>query len=859
MTSNPFSQDPEERQAQALYDFLRGLLPQDDPDVPADEAALGKALHALAQETQASEQFDASLQEILQAEARRRRSKAAVGRLGRTLGWAAVVLALVVGLGWAIRNLLPQPAALGTSTVVGPGVATASPTGCPSVTYVVEQGDTFNKIASDFGVTVETIRSANPASADALMVGQVLSIPRCSPGVLPPSTPLPTLAAMPLPTEALQVYTSPNLPDIEIVMQAEFPETPAEVNLYEQITWEKMTVESAGAAASQMGLPGTAYQPAMLYNSGPLQYIFTDGFGRVTFTDNVFQYHYDRDLSAIQPGEPAVALSEAQIAQIEAFLKGRGMLDFPYQIDGSSSEQIPGRVSFLQLLDGLPVRFSYIDASSYTVQADAQGQVLSMDVYRMNFKPLGSFAIRSPQDAWQKVISPDLQMGMEMSKRSPFSGWYIFQRSHPVRQQVEFYGYLEVLKPVEAGGTPQFFIDQVPLRGNTQGMAEVIEPQLFVQAWGEFQPGETGQRLFQVEGWQASPLPHEEKIGVVQHEGDKAYLVTDTQKLLLPDLPAKVKDGDQVSASGVVLQEPEPTIEWEWLNPHPFGGGGGGGGPSLFDLNLSGTPAALPTPYAVATAPAGQRLEDVTGTPIVTIHHYADGSSKVTADMYIEPATDQLEGVTLRFEGPGAAGIEAYHLLPVRIWGSFTGQSAGLIYTFNLERYEPVYPGVKMQAWLGELKEATIEGKRVALLTAQDGKQYVLNSSLNDGYDLSWLLAGTPVTLEGAVFPDQNLGGYPILQNYYGFSPAGGIKDVSQYQLKHTIPLVSNETGSASMPSRAVIEKIELVYRTEDWRYEDFDPTLPVYVQPMWRFVGRYPDGSYFEILVQALVDIYLK
>ena len=86
MSSNLNSQDPEavssaaERQAQALYDFLHGLLPQDDPDVPAGEAELGKALRALADETQPGEEFDASLQEVLQAEARRGRSKAAVGR-----------------------------------------------------------------------------------------------------------------------------------------------------------------------------------------------------------------------------------------------------------------------------------------------------------------------------------------------------------------------------------------------------------------------------------------------------------------------------------------------------------------------------------------------------------------------------------------------------------------------------------------------------------------------------------------------------------------------------------------------------------------------------------------------------------
>ena len=127
MSSNLNSHDPnaalsnEERQAQALYDFLHGILPQDDPDVPASEAELGKALRSLADETQPGDEFNASLQEVLQMEARSKKSRAIIGSLGRTVGWAAVLLVLVLGLGWAIRNLLPQPPALETGTQVGPG------------------------------------------------------------------------------------------------------------------------------------------------------------------------------------------------------------------------------------------------------------------------------------------------------------------------------------------------------------------------------------------------------------------------------------------------------------------------------------------------------------------------------------------------------------------------------------------------------------------------------------------------------------------------------------------------------------------------------------------------------------------
>ncbi len=54
-------------------------------------------------------------------------------------------------------------------------------------TYIVDPGDTFNKIASNCGTTVSAITSANPGVTEPLKTGQALTVP----GVTYNSTPIP--------------------------------------------------------------------------------------------------------------------------------------------------------------------------------------------------------------------------------------------------------------------------------------------------------------------------------------------------------------------------------------------------------------------------------------------------------------------------------------------------------------------------------------------------------------------------------------------------------------------------------------------------------------------------------------------
>jgi LysM repeat protein len=71
----------------------------------------------------------------------------------------------------------PASVAASASAVAAPSatpVVTPAPT---PRTYVVQQGDTLNEIATQFGTTAQAIRNANGITGDTINVGQVLIIP----------------------------------------------------------------------------------------------------------------------------------------------------------------------------------------------------------------------------------------------------------------------------------------------------------------------------------------------------------------------------------------------------------------------------------------------------------------------------------------------------------------------------------------------------------------------------------------------------------------------------------------------------------------------------------------------------------
>jgi LysM repeat protein len=85
-------------------------------------------------------------------------------------------------------------AAASASTGATGGIAAADVAGTGK-TYSVKSGDSLTKIASEFGVSVRALRSANNLKTDKIVVGQKLTIPAKSSAQPSTSTPAPSTAA----------------------------------------------------------------------------------------------------------------------------------------------------------------------------------------------------------------------------------------------------------------------------------------------------------------------------------------------------------------------------------------------------------------------------------------------------------------------------------------------------------------------------------------------------------------------------------------------------------------------------------------------------------------------------------------
>jgi hypothetical protein len=797
------------RQADALFKALNGQINPDDPDLPRQEADLAGSLRELAHEIHTDPRFKAGLEARLKNTAGQKaaRSRFSLRSLGLGLSWIALGALLLIGLGWAIQNLLPRPA--------GPVPVVATSTGQPT-------------------------RSTDPIGVETAQ---------------PSDNPTPVSTAMPpTPVPAAPSFTSDLYPGIEWLVPVPFPEAPNTVTLYLQQPAETITIDGARAMAAKLGVTGGVYQmPSEA--TGQLVYVIANSKQRVTFINSPNNFDYIADNTTVLQKSSSLPPVEQQIAAATEFLESHGLLDFPYQVD--TSQFHPGMVGFSPKLDDLPVYYNNLGPALINVTINAQGQVALVNYQLFASQPLGEYPIRTAQDALQKAFSTSTVSGVEMTGASYTPNTYrSWQREHPVGQPVDLYGYPEVLQPAEPGTAPFVSLNNYQLLGNVEPLTQAYQPGKFFHVWGQFQTGEQGEHIFQLDGWEVSLYPDITYEGLIQRQGDLAYFLTQGKQLLLPELPADAPEAITVTVRGVEVSQPELKMDWSEVMFGGGGGGGGGGGVAFAELNLDGlgaTPEPLPTP----PVQNGQRIDGLRGNIYVVIHQYTDGVRKADVTFYTDDTSAFPQGLNAYLEGAGLAGIEAYHNLPVRIWGTVTNASTLLPY-IQVERYEPVYPDITRQAWLGTAESVVLEGQPVLRFASQDGEQFILSSSINPSEDYTIGEPGEALIIEGVLYPEETYAGYPVITDMSAIL-AGDRTNLDGYELSSSKPTVIQETTQAGVLQKATVDKIELIYQTV-WR-QSMSPqdAPPTYLQPVWRFTGHYEDGSTFDIMVQALTDEYLK
>jgi LysM repeat protein len=349
------------------------------------------------------------------------------------------------------------------------------------------------------------------------------------------------------------------------------------------------------------------------------------------------------------------------------------------------------------------------------------------------------------------------------------------------------------------------------------------------------------------------------------------------------------------------------------------GQGGGGGGSSFLKLNLSGAPVPFPTstPQYIVTSgstyivqendtlssiaeyfgitleqltqannlsdaniintgqvllipeiPSSQRtvsqkIDGVRGLLNVTIYNESDSSKRAEYTlMYIPKGQNGVYALTL--EGDNLQLLQSYQNRPIEIWGTVDhyDQQTGLP-VVKIERYQIPFPTLQFQILRGKQKIISIAGQSLTLFTTEDGMEYI--QTMPTGSPSSPIVenAEGDVLVEALIVPDEVIEGYPVIRV---FSSGMAINPQNGETVELTVTAdqiyTINETPQSLktyVPPTATIERVDLVYHVRYPPYAMVDPAAGMqYLQPAWRFYGRYSDGSEFEILVQALKQDFL-
>ncbi|RPI90880.1 MAG: LysM peptidoglycan-binding domain-containing protein [Chloroflexi bacterium] len=694
----------------------------------------------------------------------------------------------------------------------------------------------------------------------------------------------------------------------KLFMNAQYPDSPAQVSIYTLLDTQPATAEFAQTLAGRFGIESEVYltegqmpdETAFMVTDGKQQLvIYTEN--HYTYTSDIVEYSRNRGGF---PNDNAETI-------IQEYVSTHGF-DFDFRVEprGWSGSYLVQQLS----QDGLPI----IGSSAYVALRE-NGEILHMDVSLIDYEtvPVGSYGILTAEEALRQLID-DSAVGVISGGGSvpdpnlePPRFWY---HDYPDDQTVTVYGEIASHKAVDTGVPAILLIDNVPLTGNTSGL-EALEGSRFIQATGQFSI-ENGVRKFNADTWDqnveltcASGAAHragEQIIVTSEGEGTTEYTLVDPPA----DLPLDTElPNSQLISCGVVV---DGQFYWRDISYFPDSsqmGGGGGGGGYFYGLNLSGTPILFPT---VEPTPSGYSPEELAGflqytvQPGDTLEKIADSHNVAAED--IVRANDMQDtlivvGSTLilpvthleaergivqvqifeNSEGRQRTQYlffsenESYYQLrgddleplkkvvnrPIRIWGNTSPNEAGMP-ILNLEKFEIIYPDLQFQILTGTQESKELNGEEVVLFTT-GGITYI-QMDPNGGYPgYNYFEGAEEVNIETLRVPDETYAGYPAIRVFNvgaAIDPATG--DPLELQpIAGEIEVMPDPWGDREPYSSPdmIIEKLELVYYFVDPSYEEegSEPAeTQTYLQPVWRFEGHSEGGDEVTLDVQALRQEYL-
>jgi hypothetical protein len=770
----------------------------------------------------------------------------------RSFSWVVLAALFVFALSWVFRNLTPKP--------------------------TISQSQTTTPAATRVAVATTAITATLEAAPTPIET----QAPTLTPSLASTVTP-----------SVLTSGASPIFPNLNFSLGVALPDGPGTTGVYTQPYPQSASAENVRQLALRLGLDAPLYSYQGEGNN-PI-YIVSDGFRWLNVssgTADIFSYYGDyHNILSTSGDAPSY---EQALAGATASLEKLGLLDMPYTTEPLPDK--PGGVRFSRTLDDRPLVYGIGSNPSLVdlvVVMGSDGQVKELDYSARHFQKSGDYLILSAQQAWQAFLQSQTSRHIRYvvnpaPPQTPHRSWI---RYYPAGQRVDLYGYPWVLKPVDAGEAQLVMISNLnlPVTSWVADFPNRVTPYKFLHLWGQLQPDDQGRYGFALEGWEVSALEDLSLTGKIVREGDQAWLeTTDQGRLRLPKLPADVPEGVEANVRGV--KTAGGSFDWSNIDtgiPADSGagtldtcggGGGGGGGDSFIGGSFSGTKLGS-APGSGETAPAaptptspfkpGDTVDGQTGKVMALQHRYADGHEALEVYLNADPTLPSNQYWQALLTGPQTEALTQLRNLPVRVWGKVTGTGKDNNPVIEVERFEEVYPGLRIQAWLGKWKPVTLEGKEVLLFTARDGQQFVLSSSIQQGKNSAIGVEGDQVIIEGLAEPGKTFGGYPVITENGG-RIANKMTDLSGYQIESNVIGLWDEAAAIGpsaheIRGNATVDKVVLTYATAFLeRCANLTATNPsdapwLVVQPVWRFTGHLDDGRVFEIQVQALPDEYLN
>ncbi|GAB4162753.1 MAG: hypothetical protein Fur0021_37260 [Candidatus Promineifilaceae bacterium] len=358
------------------------------------------------------------------------------------------------------------------------------------------------------------------------------------------------------------IATDP-LSGTQYVLNTTLPIEPITAVVYDTANQATFTLDDVARLASLFGLSGTIYtetyyqEPGNEWTPSPVYQIF-DGPRQLAVGDIYFSY---MDNSGLVNGS-ADPMPFAQAGPIaEAYLRERGLLEFPYQMVSQNGYDIEIR----RLVDGHVAIFPEIQVS-----VNSSGLVWAVFSNPMSsLSPLGNYPLRSAAEAWQfmQEHGVDFQSVFYNTYPGPdfvqppmpvdAQDYRYWQRQYVDGQTVTMYPYPMVFLPVNGDAAPRIVIDQYLLTGpaeELQAIAAYVGRQIQVTGVVTGDVQQMGvYKVIELVSWQPleSLVEYTFREGVVSRSGEQVTLVvSETESYIIPDAPADLNDGERIYVSG---------------------------------------------------------------------------------------------------------------------------------------------------------------------------------------------------------------------------------------------------------------------------------------------------------------------